>query len=166
VTDNQSSLDARKRLQRGVKLLFILGLLFMVYILTDFSFNLPTPKSYQFKLPELEMNKPVLLKQESLIVVVLRYDPDTIAGYVSAYADAEVVDGKGNQANASHGHFVALGYGTLFGCPIEIDGNHYTESCSEARYDMLGRSLKKQRYPDLKIPQYSFNRDFSLLTIE
>lgn len=158
---------ARKRLQKGIKVLFILALLFIAYILTDFSFNRPDPKSYQFTLPELAMNSPQLLKQDTLLIVIARYDQQTLSNFQAQYLSdsAQVIHDQKVPA-LQQGYFVAMGYGTLSGCPIEIREDYLQESCSGARYDMLGRSMNKQHFPDLRVPQYTFNHDFSLLTIE
>ena len=137
------------------------------YVLIDFSFNQARPQSYQFRLPELDTNTPVLLKQGNLIIIIAHYDQQSLSLINTEYLSA-TSDHSRDQSMPEHyqGYFVAMGYGTLSGCPIQIETTYLRESCSEARYDRLGRSLDKQRFPDLKVPQYTFNHDFSLLTIE
>lgn len=101
------------------------------------------------------------------MIVIARYDSDSIAALQLDSSDDKPVHKRVHGGSTlQNGYFVAMGFGTFSGCPLEIHRSYFSESCSEARYDLLGRSLKKQHYPNLKIPQYTFNHDFSVLTIE
>ena len=144
-----------------------IALLTILFVALDFSFNKAEPPDYRFVLPELTPNRPVLLRQQSLLLIVARFDakkldelnPSSRVAAISQSFRSEVkrVDDQG--------YFVAFGYGAQ-SCPLEIREDGYREVCSEARYDLLGRSLDKQNHSDLEIPRYTFSQNHSVLTVE
>lgn len=158
---------SRTGLLRGLRVFFILILVGIAYVLIDYSFNRPALKSYQFTLPNLPVDTPILLRQQNLLILVARYESKTVSAIQSEYIEANPESSNPSGLPLlNNNYFVAMGYGTLSSCPIEVEARYFKESCSDARYDRLGRSLDKQRFPDLKVPQYTFNDSFSILTIE
>lgn len=140
----------------------------ITYVAVDFAFNQAERKTYRFNVDPLDYNSPVLLKEGSLLVLVARYDAQTLKdlnpqGRLAGISQSFRQESKRVDEN---GYFVALGYGTKSNCPLLLNEDYYQESCSNASYDLLGRSSNQQAYTDLKIPQYSFNNDYSLLYIE
>ncbi|MDJ0834773.1 MAG: hypothetical protein QNJ69_14720 [Gammaproteobacteria bacterium] len=161
--------QAKNRLLKTVKILAGLGVIMVLLVLLDFTFNFSKPdKQYRYNLPELKWNQPVLLSSDNLLIVVARYDKNTLAGLSKQGRLGRISESFTQQQPRvdTAGFFVARAYGTDMGCPLEIQADGFAESCSNARYDLLGRSLEKQRYPDLKIPEYTLSREFKLLTIE
>lgn len=161
--------QAKNRLLKLIKILSGLGVILVLLVLLDFTFNFSKPdKQYRYNLPELEWNQPVLLSSDKLLVVVARYDQTTLAALNKQGRIGRISESFTQQQPRvdEQGYFVVKAYGTDMGCPLEIEAEGFAESCSSARYDRLGRSLDKQRYPDLKVPEYTFSRDFKLLTIE
>jgi hypothetical protein len=150
----------------GVSALF--ALLVIAYVLIDYSFNLPKPKSYRFQVPALDIDRPVILQQDTMMVIVAHYSEDLVSnmresGRLSRIASSfrqedQLVDDKG--------YFVALGYGTQQGCPLKIEKDIFRESCSDSSYNWLGQSVNPGLYKDLEKVDYRFSKDFSLLTIE
>lgn len=130
----------------------------MVYVFMDYSFNQARlDQEYRFAVPDLNDNQPVILNQGSMIIIIARYNTDignqlTIKPQRSSRIDSE-------------GYFVALAYGTDLGCPIKITEDQFKESCSNAKYDLLGQSLDQSAYKDLEVPHYRWNKDFTALTI-
>lgn len=167
--DSEKMTDTRRnKLLKWMKALIALSLAGILFVVIDYSFNQAGSKSYRFQVEKLEFNSPVLLKQGSLLVLVARYDEQTLydlnrQGRLAGISQSFRQESKRVDEN---GYFVALGYGTQSNCPLLLNEDYYQESCSEARYDLLGRSTNQQAYTDLKIPQYSFNNDYSLLSIE
>ena len=155
-------------LRSGLKSLAVIAALIMLYVVIDFSFNLPPRPVYQLRVPALEMNQPRLLQQESLVLVVARFDQSMLEKMMPKTRLSTISQGVRSKQSSvdQQGYFVAMGYGTRLSCPLKLLENGYQEGCSDARYDLLGRSLSPQDYPDLEIPQYTFNHDYSLLTIE
>ena len=146
-----------------------MGLLLIAYVIVDFSFNQPKPEAHRFSVQDLVDNTPMLLKQGPLLVVVAHYDQSMLDALNPAKGRLESISQSFRQQTRrvdKNGYFVALGYGTKSNCPLQLVGEYFKESCSDARYDRLGRALESQGYADLTIPQYTFNHDYSSLTIE
>ena len=158
----------RNRILRWVKGLSLLALLVVAYVAVDFTFNAPPRPVYQLRVPALAVNEPRLLQQDSLLVIVARFDEVALDRMTDKGRLSRISQGFRNESKRvdEQGYFVALAYGTRSSCPLKLSVDSYRETCSDARYDLLGRSLNKQDYPDLEIPKYTFNRDHSVLTIE
>ena len=116
----------------------------IIYVFIDFSFDLRPPaiqSSYRFSLPELAQNEPVFLRQDNLRIVVIQHSQPPEP-------------------------YVAFGYGTDLGCPLQVVGDRLQEICGTASYDFTGRALTDSRnYPNLRVPDYEFSNDFKTLTI-
>lgn len=155
-------------LLRWMKWYLVFFGLVITYILLDFSFNMPSPPVHQLNVPKLNLNEPRLLRGGNILIVVARFEKAMINKITNGGRLEKTARGFQNEQSRidEHGYFIVLGYGTQVGCPLEIHNAFYRESCSDARYDLLGRSFDPQSYPDLEIPQYTFNHDYSLLTIE
>jgi len=160
---------------------YLLGLLVfaVLYVLVDFMVDIRPAaihSSYRFTLPQLPLDQPVWLSQDNLTILLIHRS--------RAVIDAIKKSKKGLQdANSSSSHqpdytrntlrsrderyFVAYGLGTDLGCRLEVDIDHtLRESCSTARYDYAGRAITgKNRFLNLRIPDYTFNQTFSILTV-
>ena len=159
--------DKRKLLIRWIRLLGIMAGLSVLFVAIDFSFNRPDAPEHRFMLPDLPMNRPVLLREGSLQLIVARFDAQTLAGLSATSRLSKISQSFRSETRRSddEGFFVALAYG-VNACPLDITDNGYREVCSDAEYDLLGRSSNPQRYPDLEIPGYTFSRNHTVLTIE
>lgn len=158
----------RQKLKRWIKGLSILAVVIVSYVLIDFSFNqvsdLPT---HRFQLTTLAENKPQLLRNDSLMVVVARYDT-TMLQQLSSKGRLSRISESFRQPQPrvdDQGYFVVRAYGSDKGCPLKIVEQGFQESCSDARYDLLGRSMNPQAYADLEIPAYTFSQNHSILTL-
>jgi hypothetical protein len=150
--------NRRHQLIRAVKFSALLASLFVVFVLIDYSFNqAKLDKDYRFNVPDLIDNRPVILSQGSMIIVIAHYNTNMSDLFFTKSASASRIDSKG--------YFVALAYGTDLGCPIQLAKDHFKESCSNAMYDLLGQSLDQGSYKNLEIPHYRWNKNFTALTI-
>jgi hypothetical protein len=148
----------RYQLTRALKFLALLATLFIVLVFIDYSFNQPKlDKEYRFEVTDLIDNRPVILNQGSMIIVVAHYNTEVSDQFSAKSETASRID--------SAGYFVALAYGTDSGCPIQLAEGHFKESCSHAMYDSLGQSLDQNSYKNLEIPHYRWNKNFTALTI-
>ncbi len=118
-------------------------------------------------LPELPVNRPMLLREGSLQLIVARFDEPTLAVLNSASRLSKISQAFRSSSSRvdGDGYFVAFAYGEN-ACPLDIDEDGYSEICSDVTYDLLGRSRNPQRYADLKIPGYTFSQNHRVLTIE
>ncbi len=150
--------NRRHQLIRAVKFLTLLALIFVVFVFIDYSFNqAKLDKEYRFEVPDLTDNRPVILNQGSMIIVIAHYNTDMNDQFSTISTSASRID--------SEGYFVALAYGTDLGCPIQLVNDFFKESCSNAMYDLLGQSLDHDSYKNLEIPHYRWNKNFTALTI-
>jgi len=160
---------------------FLLGLLVLalLFVLADFTFDVRPPEiysSYRFTLTRSSLDQPVWLQQDNLTILFIRrskqviedlrkhrknlQDPDSDSSRQPDYA-------KNNLRSRNEQYFVAYGSGTDLGCPLKA-GIEYTlkESCGTASYDYAGRAINAEiRFLNLRIPDYTFNHDFSVLTV-
>lgn len=146
----------------------MVAFVWVIFVLLDYSFNqVKLSEEYRFKVPGLTDNQPLLLNQGSMLIVLARYNTELLDHSLSATpSDFDIMPGSGNhQRLDADGYFVALGYGTDLGCPLQIRDGYFKESCSNARYDLLGRSQNPESYTDLKIPHYQWNKNFTALTL-
>jgi hypothetical protein len=155
------SYKRRTQLQKALKLTFFIALLFIAFVLIDFSFNQARPAQYRFTLPELVPNKPVLLQQGNMQILVAHFDHDF---KIPAATGRQMPTDVSSRLD-KYGYFVSLGYGTDMGCAVRIESDYIRESCSQAVYDLYGRSLNQDLYKDLEIPHYRWNKNFTALTI-
>jgi len=144
-----------------------LALLSVLFVAIDFSFNRPDTPTHRFMLPELPVNRPMLLREGSLQLIVARFDASTVAALNSASRLSKISQSFRSSSPRvdDDGYFVAFAYGEN-ACPLDIDDDGYREICSDVVYDLLGRSPNPQRYADLKIPGYTFSQNHRVLTIE
>jgi hypothetical protein len=168
--DKSTKPDLRRRqqLKRILRGFSVLALLTIGAVLVDYSFRQAEPPVYRFKVPRLEFDQPVILTQGNFMVIVARYSDSRL----------ESLSPKGRVSGISAsfrgeflpvdqgGYFVVQAYGTYLGCPLEIDLDGFYETCSNARYDFLGRAITSGQYSNLDPVDYHFNRDYSLLYIE
>ncbi len=168
----------RSPVERLFRYFALAGAAAVVFVLLDFSFDWRPQRvyeSYLFKLPELEADVPVILRQENLSIVVVRRSPGVIAALRRA--------GGGLQDPASRRsrqpgfalnpvrsrdpeYFVAYALGTDLGCALEIDADGLREICSDARYDLAGRARAGARdFRNLTVPDYNFGPEYQTLTI-
>ena len=164
---------------RATKYLSVILLFALLFVSLDFLIDI-RPRSihasYRFTLRDLPLDQPVWLKQDNLTIVLINrsrellealknpddnlQDPDSDSSRQPEYAK--------NRLRSRHKtYFVAYGGGTDLECPLK-NSPAFTlrETCSQALYDYAGRALKgKNRFRNLTIPDYTFNDNFTLLTI-
>jgi len=174
----QRDQQRRNNLRVAVKLFFFVLLLFILYTFTDYTFNSGAPivnQSYRFELPDLQLDKPVILRQKNFSIVVIRRSEKTLSQL--KLVSPGLLDSGSAQSNqpkfALNWHrslqkiyFIAIAIGTDYGCPIKIENQYLRESCSDAFYDYSGRALKASRsYRNLTVPEYRFADDYNSVTI-
>ena len=150
----------------------------VLFVLLDFMIDLRPPEvhqSYRFRVPELVDDKPVILRQDNLSILVIRRSEKTITRLqkkIPGLQDPE--SRRSHQPDYARNplrsktpeHFVAYALGTHLGCPLAIDSDSVGETCSSARYDFAGRALAgEHRFQNLEIPDYTFADDLTILTI-
>ena len=172
-------MNNRLALLRATKYLLALLILALLFVLADFTFDTRPPdihSSYRFTLTQSSLDQPVWLRQDNLTILLIRrskqviedlrknrknlQDPNSDSSRQPDYA-------KNSLRSSNQQYFVAYGLGTDLGCPLEA-GKEYTlkESCGAANYDYAGRAISgKTRFLNLRIPDYTFNHDFSILTV-
>ena len=169
---------ARKFLQTFVKYFLLLGGLAVLYVLLDFMIDLrpsTIQSSYRFKLGELEPDEVKILRQDNLLILVVRRSARTIAALESAFAQLQDPDSRDssqpeyadNALRSRHPqYFVSYAIGTDLGCALEVLEPGLREACGGARYDLAGRSLKgENEFSNLRVPDYNFTNNFATLTI-
>ena len=155
-------------------------LLAVLFVLMDYLVDFRPSKiqpSYRFALPDLPFDQPVWLKQDNLSVVLIKRSTDLLETLKQASTNLQDPDSKSsrqpdyaiNQLRSRHEtYFVGYGRGTDLECPLQASsGFTLRETCGSARYDFAGRALTgKKHYQNLTIPDYTFNDDFTVLTIK
>ena len=139
-----------------------------LYVLIDFSFNQVTDlPTYRFEISALPINKPRLLTDDKVMILIARYDTKTLDQLQSKGRVSRISESfRQSQPRVDEqGYFVAMAYGTDRGCPLKMMPEGFMETCSDARYDLLGRSMNPQAYADLDIPQYTVSQNHSILTV-
>ncbi len=132
--------QSKSRLLKIFKIFSLIGALLIAWVLLDFAFNFSRPdKQYRFKLPQLVTNQPVLLSKDKLLIIVARYDASTLSAMSQQGRLGRISESLNQQQPRvdNRGYFVVMAYGTDIGCPLEIDADGFSESCSDARYDRL-----------------------------
>ena len=173
-------MNNRQALQRAIK--YLLGLLGLglLFVLVDFSFDLRPPgvqASYRFEPGQTPLDQPVWLRQGNLSVLLIRRSKQVIADLNQPRQSLQDPNSDSSRQpdyakNALRSryqeYFVAYGLGTDLGCALEQgSGYRLKESCSAAQYDYAGRAIEaKTRFLNLRIPDYTFSRDFNVLTVE
>lgn len=169
----------RDRLRRWVKYSAWFLTLALLYVLADFSFDLRPAKiqsSYQFRLDELTLDRPAILQQDSLAIVVIRRSAATIE---SLRASGEILQDPNSSlsrqpdyaANSLRSrepeYFVAYALGTDLGCRLRLKARVLQEICGRARYDFAGRALRgEQKFRNLDVPDYLFSDNYRTLIIK
>jgi len=160
---------------------YLLGLLALavLYVLVDFMVDIRPSTihaSYRFTLPQLPLNRPVWLSQDNLTILLIHRSEGVIEDIkkrkkglqdANSKSSRQPVYAQNTYRSRDERYFVAYGLGTDLGCRIEADIDHtLRESCSTARYDYAGRAISgKNRFLNLRIPDYTFNQTFSVLTV-
>lgn len=168
----------RGRLERLVKYFGLALALAVVYVMLDFAIDFRPPgvqSSYFFSLDEVDLDRPRILRQDNLSIVVIRRSPQMRArldGNAAGLQDADSRDSvqpdyaRNPLRSRNPEWFVGYAIGTDFGCPLEILAETLREVCGDAAYDFAGRALEGGKsFRNLTIPDYNFTRDFSSLTI-
>ena len=169
----------RRKLELAVKYLAVVFGLVLCYVFLDSLIDFRPAgihDSYQFKLPRLIADKPVFLRQDNLVVVVLRRSGEVITGLqrdVENLQDPESKKSKQpryatNRLRSRYPeYFVSYAFGTDLGCKLEEVVGEFKEICGSARYDFAGRALTAEnKFSNLVIPDYNFTNDFNTLTIK
>lgn len=144
-----------------------LALFFIAYILLDFTINKPTPLNYQFKVTGLSWNKPIILKQKNMMIILARYNQSFLESIEAEGRIGGQLSSSKERSNLvdEDGYFVVAGTGTHIGCPLVIEQTAFKESCSDATYSLTGQSKNLALYNDLKKLEYQFTRENTILTI-
>lgn len=151
----------------------------LLYVSLDFFVDIKPSSihsSYQFRLPALVVDEPIILRQDNLAVVVIRRSPETIERLHRNLAELQDPESKRSRqpdyasdllrAGDSE-YFVALAIGTDLGCGLVAEAGLLREICGDARYDFAGRALGGQReFRNLTIPDYNFSDNFSSLNLQ
>ena len=160
---------------------YLMGLLALafLFVLVDFTVDIRPAAihaSYRFTLSQIPLDQPVWLSQDNLTILLIhrsRAVIEAIKKRKKGLQDASSIKSRqptytqNTYRSRDERYFVAYGLGTDLGCRLEVDIEHtLRESCSTARYDYAGRAISgKNRFLNLRIPDYTFNQTFSVLTV-
>jgi hypothetical protein len=153
----------------------------LIWVLIDFSIDI-RPKnvleSYHFtiKNSELTFDSPVWLQQDNLSILLIKRSNKLNQKLTKTKKDLQDRDSNSSRQPAyaknllrskDKAYFVSYAFGTDFSCPLELkEDQTLKEICGSARYDFAGRAvLGNNQFQNLSIPDYTFNQDFSRLTI-
>jgi Rieske Fe-S protein len=175
----KSQVNKRQLLVRVTKWSMALFALLLLYVVLDYTIDFrpaTIDSSYRFKLREIPVDQPVWLIQDNLTVLLIRrsnrllkvlnqqtddlQDPESDSSRQPDFAQNRL-------RSRNLEYFVAYGTGTDLGCPLVLD-NEYSlrESCGKSSYDFAGRAIVgENQFQNLAIPDYNFNHDFSVLTV-
>jgi hypothetical protein len=151
----------------------------VLFVVLDYSIDFRPAaihSSYSFSLRDIPVDQPVWLSQDNLTILLIRRSDRLLADLLNSKLGLQDPESQSsrqpdyakNSLRSRHGeYFVAYALGTDFGCPLETFGDQRVrETCGKASYDYAGRALSGQnRFQNLTIPDYNFNHDFSVLTI-
>ena len=173
---NGSGRRGLTRLFKAFSLILIGAVLFVLF---DFAIDLrpsTIQSSYRFNVGELSADEVKVLRHENLSILLVRRSAQTIAvlqGATDQLQDPESDDSRQpeyarNALRSRHpGYFVSYALGTDLGCTLKILQDGFQEICGRARYDLAGRALKGEKeFSNLRIPDYNFTNNFSILTIK
>lgn len=168
----------RNFLAAAVRYSGIFAGLAVVYVLLDFMIDARPPQvqeSYRFRVGELLPDRPGILRQDNLSIVIINRSEDTIARLAQASAGLQDPDSQDshqpgfalNPLRSKHPEwFVSYAIGTHLGCGLEVVAAGLGEICSSATYDYAGRARQGgDRFQNLAVPDYTFSDDFKFLTI-
>jgi len=169
----------RKLLQKSVRYFLLLGGLAVVYVLLDFMIDVrpsTIQSSYRFNVGELAPDEMKIVRQDTLLILVVRRSPATISSLLAASAQLQDPTSEdSNQPEYARNslrsrepqYFVSYALGTDLGCTLKVLESGFQEICGRAAYDLAGRALKgENEFSNLPIPDYNFTNNFSTLTIE
>lgn len=148
------------------------------YVLLDFAIDLRPSNidaSYQFRLPALDFDQPLIVSEDNLSIVVIRRSARVVASLQRNTSRLQDPESKSSRQPryAENGlrsrqpeYFVAYALGTDLGCLLTAFDEQLGEICGPARYDFAGRSLRGEHvFQNLAVPDYNFDDDFNTLTI-
>ena len=160
---------------------YLMGLLALafLFVLVDFTVDIRPAAihaSYRFTLSQIPLDQPVWLSQDNLTILLIHRSRgviESIKNRKKGLQDANSISSQqpGYTQNILRSrderYFVAYGLGTDLGCRLIADTEQtLRESCSMARYDFAGRAIAGNgRFLNLRIPDYTFNQTFSVLTV-
>lgn len=173
------TVSKRKLLGTLVRYGVAIVLVAFLYTLVDFAVDFRPggiQDAYQFRLRDVVADRARILRQDNLAILVIKRSEATVARLQrSATGLQDPESARSNQPGYARNRlrsryppfFVSYARGTDLGCPLRIFERELGEACGPARYDFAGRALQGPRkFPNLVVPDYNFNRDFSVLTIE
>ena len=153
-------------------------MLAVLYVLFDFIVDVRPPRvqdSYRFEVGELLLDRPRILRQDNLSILVIRRSDETLARLRQATQKLQDPGSRySHQPDFAEiplrskypGLFVSYAIGTNLGCLLEVTEEGLGEVCSGATYDYAGRALQAgNEFQNLAIPDYTFSDDFTILTI-
>ena len=153
-------------------------MLAVLYVLLDFIVDVRPPRvqdSYRFEVGELLPDRPRILRQDNLSILVIRRSEETVARLRESIQNLQdpgsqysrQPDFAENLLRSKYPElFVSYAIGTNLGCLLEVTEQGIGEVCSEATYDYAGRALQAaNEFQNLAIPDYTFSDDFKTLTI-
>ena len=171
--------NKRQLLVRATKWLMALLASAVLFVILDYTIDFrpsTIESSYRFTLREIPVDQPVWLVQDNLTILLIRRS-DRLLKKLNQPTDELQDPGSDSSRQPDFArnrlrsrnleYFVAYGTGTDFGCPLVLGtGYSLRESCGKARYDFAGRALVgENQFQNLAIPDYNFNHDFSVLTV-
>lgn len=169
----------RNSLRYAFKLLSVLLSVAIAYVLLDFAIDIKPAaiqNAYRFSLKAIEFDRPVVLRQDNLQVLIIRRSQSlqqSLRGSTRELQDRESNNShqpaaaKNTLRSVHPEYYVSYAIGTDFGCPLKFSANLITEVCGNASYDFAGRAIKADsRFQNLSIPDYTFSDNFKLLTIK
>jgi len=168
-------------LTRSLKCLFGLALFSLLYVLADFSIDF-RPKniqaSYHFSITgnDLAYDSPVWLQQDNLSILLIKRSTHLKNQLNNTTKDLQDIESNSSRQpsyaknplrSRDETYYVSYAFGTDLTCPLKLDDNQtLQEICGTASYDFAGRALSgNNQFQNLSIPDYTFNSDFSFLTI-
>ena len=169
---------ARRQLERLLKALALCFAAVVVYVLLDSLIDLRPPgieSSYYFNIAGLEPDRPRILRQDNLSILVMlrsRQSLERLARSVGDLQDPQSENSrqpefaKNPLRSRNPEYFVAYALGTDLGCPLQIEVDGFRETCGSAAYDHAGRARRGDKdFPNLAIPDYNFDEQFETLTV-
>ncbi|MFT5665675.1 MAG: hypothetical protein ACI9JR_003084 [Gammaproteobacteria bacterium] len=176
-------MPAKKRalLLRLTKYLVSISLVGILIVLTDYAIDIRPSSvhaSYHFSLDSSNMpvDQPIWLRQDNLSILLIKRSNQLInqlresAAHLqdrNSDSSRQPPDARNILRSRHKTYFVSYAMGTDFACPLELqDAQLLKETCGVAQYDFAGRALAgENQFQNLAIPDYTFNADFSFLTI-
>lgn len=173
--------NRRELLLRLTKYFISLSIAGVFIVVVDYAIDIRPANvhaRYHFPLDiaNTPFDQPIWLRQDNLSILLIRRSSGLINQLREAKTHLQDINSDSsrqpsfakNALRSRHkDYFVSYAIGTDLACALEVQANLLLkETCGNARYDFAGRALGNEiQFQNLTIPDYTFNHDFSLLTI-